>query len=141
KTVCQEVGVKVIVTGAGGLLGQDVWRVFSQDHELFAIGRQQPPEVSAAQWQTVDLAEAAKIYTAVTRINPDLVVHCAAYNNVDRAQTHPDEAYRGNALATRNLALACQRFDTALMSLSTDYVFDGASAPEGGYREFDPALP
>lgn len=133
--------MKVIVTGAGGLLGQDVWRVFGERHELLAIGRHQPPQVGAAQWQAVDLTDGAGTYAAVTRFNPDWVVHCAAYNDVDRAQTHPDEAYRGNALATRHLALACQRFDTVLMSVSSDYVFDGRSAPEEGYREFDPPRP
>jgi dTDP-4-dehydrorhamnose reductase len=133
--------VKVLVTGAGGLLGQEVWRVFGEHHELFAVGRNQPPHVGTAQWQSVDLTDAAHTYAAVTRLNPDWVIHCAAYNNVDRAQTHPDEAYQGNALATRNLALACQRFDTVLMNVSSDYVFDGQSAPQDGYREFDATRP
>ena len=133
--------MKVLVTGAGGLLGQDVWRIFGQMHELFAIGRHQPAAVPAAKWKTVDLTDAANTYQAVTRINPDLIVHCAAYNLVDQAQIEPSAAYRGNALAVRNLALSCQRFDTVLMSVSSDYVFDGESAPSRGYREFDPTHP
>ena len=60
---------------------------------------------------------------------------------MDAAEANPDDAYRGNALATRNVALACQRFDSALIHLSTDYVFDGKNPPEGGYREFDPCAP
>jgi len=133
--------MRVLVTGAGGLLGAEVWRVFSIDHELSAIGRHQPPWVAPAQWQNCDLTEPERTYALVTRLNPDLVVHCAAYNNVDGAEARPEDAYRGNAAATRNLALACQRFDTVLLSVSSDYVFDGGSAPEEGYREEDPARP
>jgi len=133
--------VKVIVTGSAGLLGHDVWGAFEKNHELFALGRTQPPWVSTAQWVSGDLTDAGKTYATVTRVNPDLIVHCAAYNQVDLAQSHPEDAYRGNALATRNLALACQRFDTVLMSVSSDYVFDGTGAPNDGYREFDPTCP
>ena len=71
-----------------------------------------PAWIPIAQWTACDLTDASKTYAAVTRVNPDLIVHCAAYNQVDLAQSQPEEAYRGNALATRNLALACQRFDT-----------------------------
>lgn len=133
--------MKVIVTGAGGLLGRDVWRRFEIAHELFALGRQQPAWVASQQWSACDLTDAALTYKLVTRFNPDLVVHCAAYNLVDDAERDWDAAYKGNALATRNLALACQRFDTTLMSVSSDYVFDGVNAPEEGYREFDPVHP
>lgn len=133
--------MKVIVTGSAGLLGHDVWSAFEKAHELLALGRSQAPWVSDAQWLHGDLTDAGKTYAAVTRVNPDLIVHCAAYNQVDLAQSHPDDAYRGNALATRNLALACQRFDTVLMLVSSDYVFDGSDAPDEGYREFDPTHP
>jgi dTDP-4-dehydrorhamnose reductase len=133
--------MKVIVTGAAGLLGFDVWRSFEKDHDLMALGRTQPIWVPTAQWLSGDLTDAAKTYATVTRVNPDLIIHCAAYNKVDLAQTQRDEAFRGNALATRNLALACQRFDTALMHVSSDYVFDGLNAPDDGYREFDATHP
>jgi len=129
--------MKVVVTGAAGLLGRDVWRVFEAAHEMIAVGRTHPPQAAVEQWHECDLTDAARVYGVVTRANPDLVVHCAAYNNVDGAETSPNDAYKGNALAVRNLALACQRFDAELMTVSTDYVFDGTQAPESGYREFD----
>jgi dTDP-4-dehydrorhamnose reductase len=133
--------MKVVVTGAGGLLGREVWRLFEVGHELFGIGRTQPPQVANAQWRECDLTDASKLFENVTRINPDLIVHCAAYNNVDGAESDPEAAYRANALAVRNLALACQRFDSELMAVSSDYVFDGVEPPAGGYREFDAAHP
>jgi len=133
--------MKVIVTGAGGLLGQDVWRQFEVHHHLIALGRTQPAHVPSAQWREADLTHEARVHEIVTRENPDLVVHTAAYNQVDAGEKNPDEVYRHNALACRNLALACQRFDAALMSVSSDYVFDGEAPPPNGYREFDPCNP
>ncbi len=133
--------MKVILTGSAGLLGHDVWQVFEKQHEMIAVGRTQPPWVPHKQWQDCDLSDAGKTYSVVTKANPDLIVHCAAYNNVDLAQSLPEEAYRGNSLVTRNLALACQRFDTALMAVSSDYVFSGENAPADGYREFDAPSP
>src|SRR5205085_10610428 len=88
-----------------------------------------------------DLRNAALTYTTVTRENPDLIIHCASYNDVDVAETYAHDAFQTNALGARNLSLACQRFDTVLMAISTDYVFDGSNAPKEGYREFDHTHP
>jgi dTDP-4-dehydrorhamnose reductase len=129
--------MKVLVTGSGGLLGTDVWKTFSDEHELIGLGRTRPPHVPLKQWREGDLREASSIYAAITKENPDAIVHCAAYNDVDGAESSVDEAFRVNAIGPRNLALACQRFDTVLLAVSTDYVFSGSDAPETGYREFD----
>ena len=133
--------MKILITGASGLLGQEVWRVFEKEHELVALGRTQPPQVPSAQWRTVDLSDEEAVYPLITRENADLIVHTAAFNDVDGAQKNPDAAYRGNALACRNLAVACQRFDSILLSVSSDYVFDGQNPPAAGYREFDACRP
>ncbi|SRR5258708_17726445 len=133
--------MKLIVTGANGLLGTDVWKVFSDTHELIALGRTRPAHVPLAQWREGDLRNAAAVYALITRENPDGIIHCAAYNDVDRAESHPEDAFQVNAIGTRNLALACQRFDSILLSVSTDYVFDGAHTDTAGYREFDQTHP
>lgn len=133
--------MKILVTGAAGMLGHDVWELFSERHELVGLDIVQPAWIDTARYRTADLTNAAQTYTLITKENPEVVIHCAAYNNVDAAEKNPDDAYRGNALATRNVALACQRFDATMLHLSTDYVFDGKSPPVGGYREFDPCSP
>lgn len=133
--------MKVLVTGSAGLLGHDVWTLFERKHDLIALGRTQAPWVGAERFRTCDLTNAAHTYALVTKENPEVIVHCAAYNNVDAAETHAEDVYRGNALATRNLALACQRFDATLISISTDYVFGGSDALPTGYREFDVCKP
>lgn len=133
--------MKVLVTGASGLLGHDVWRLLEKEHEVMGIGRQRPAWADAPRWRECDLTNAALTYAAVTKENPEVVIHCAAYNNVDGAEKDSAMAYQVNAMAARNLALACQRFDATLLSVSTDYVFDGHNPPSDGYREFDPANP
>src|SRR6185312_9294390 len=56
---------------------------------------------------------------------PDLVVHCAAYTNVDGCELDAEHAYQANAVATKHVAEACQTLNVSLIYISTDYVFDG----------------
>lgn len=133
--------MKIIVTGSSGLLGHEVWNLLERDHDLVALGRQQPGWVDTPRFRTCDLTNAALTYSLVTKENPEVIVHCAAYNHVDAAEENFEAAYQANALANRNLALACQRFDTTLLSVSSDQVFDGESALPSGYREFDSCRP
>lgn len=131
--------MRILITGASGLLGSDVWVVLSQkNYELFGLGREESPDfIARQQWIRLDLTQAQATYTAITKINPDLVIHIAAFTDVDECQRYSEQAYSVNALATRNIALACQRFDTVLLYISTDYVFDGKNPPAKGYREMD----
>jgi len=133
--------MKIVITGAGGLLGRDLWLKLQKDHETWAVGRQKPEYIPLKQWRVMDVLNPAETYSLTTRLNPDLIIHAAALSNVDQCEITPDEAYRVNALGTRNIALACQRFDTVFMHLSTNYIFSGADCPPAGYREFDPAGP
>lgn len=133
--------MKVLITGANGLLGHDIWRLFEHKHDLISLARNPSPWVGEERFRQCDLTNAALTYAIITKENPELVIHCAAFNDVDRAESDPDTAYRVNAMGTRNVALACQRFDATMISVSTDYVFDGESASATGYREFDPCNP
>ena len=111
--------MKVLVTGSAGLLGHDVWKLFERKHDLVGLGRTQAAWVDASRFHTCDLTNAAHTYALVTKENPEVVVHCAAYNNVDAAESDPDTAYKGNALAVRNLALACQRCNSYRYNFTT----------------------
>ena len=70
---------------------------------------------------------------------PDVVVNAAAYTNVDKAESEPDQAYLVNATGPLNLAQECERRSATLIHLSTDYVFDGGK--RGYYTEEDPVAP
>ena len=95
--------------------------------------------VTGLDREAVDITDGAAVEQAVTRRDPALVVNAAAYNQVDVAEREPHAAFAVNALAVRNLALACRQADARLVHFSTDYVFDGAAGRP--YTEDDPPHP
>ncbi|HEX2974396.1 MAG TPA: NAD(P)-dependent oxidoreductase [Bacteroidales bacterium] len=131
--------MKVLITGISGLLGSEVAAALGEDHEL--IGLTRTSTLPGVKVCNADLCDQSAVYSLVTKINPDVIIHSAAQSNVDGCEKDPDSAYRNNALGTRNLALACQRFDASMIYISTDYVFSGRNAPEKGYTEFDAPAP
>lgn len=118
--------MSVLVIGGSGQLGRHL--------------RRELPEAEFWDRSVVDLANTALLcrkLEAVTR--PRVIVNAAAYTAVDRAEAEPDLAWRVNAEAPAVLARAAQRFDVALVHVSTDYVFDGGKAT--GYVEADAVAP
>src|SRR5438093_2476721 len=88
----EEDRLKVLVTGAAGLLGHDVWKLFEGKHDLIALGRSRVPWIDAPRFRECDLTNAAHTYAVVTKENPEVIVHCAAFNDVDGAQSRPEQA-------------------------------------------------
>ncbi|QIB27591.1 SDR family oxidoreductase [Caloranaerobacter azorensis] len=120
--------MKILITGADGMLGSDLQKVLKKNHELI-LG-------------TIDIFDITDIDATINfiKINkPDLVIHAAAYTDVDGCESNIDQAYRVNALGTRNIAVGCNYTDTAMVYISTDYVFDGQKG--NGYIEFDATNP
>jgi dTDP-4-dehydrorhamnose reductase len=96
-------------------------------------------EVACFERSTVDITDAGAVERAITGCDPAVVLNAAAYNQVDVAETEPLAAFQVNALAVRNLAVACRNSDAQLVHFSTDYVFDGQAGR--AYREEDPTRP
>ncbi len=119
--------------GSRGQLGTEL------NKELSARGY----EVACFDRSTVDITDAHAVANAVERSvaggAPALVLNAAAYNQVDVAEQEPLAAFQVNALAVRNLAVACRNSDAQLVHFSTDYVFDGLAGR--AYREDDPPRP
>ena len=131
--------MKIVITGCTGLLGSVLVRRLERDHEIIGITRNST--MPGVKVLNIDIADGDAVYSAISKINPDLVIHTATMTNVDECENDPDTAYRVNALGARNIAVACQRFDTVLAHISTDYVFSGMDAPSAGYSEFDKTDP
>lgn len=87
----------------------------------------------------VDITKPAELRAEIESIAPALVINCAAYTAVDRAEAEQDLAYAVNRDGPANIAEACARMETPLIHISTDYVFDGES--DRPYKEADPANP
>jgi dTDP-4-dehydrorhamnose reductase len=119
------------------MLGRDIVEVLSTGYELYLLDVKPFPAPLSSQFSTLtlDITDSERTYTTITKINPDIVIHSAAYTDVDGSETNRDLAFRVNALGTRNIALACQKFDTELLYIGTDFVFDGEKVEP--YVEFD----
>jgi len=122
--------MKILLTGAGGLLGRDCLEVFQKNHEVLALSRGE-----------LDIAEPAQVDAAISRFQPQAVVNCAAFTQVDLCETERDQAVRGNVTGPRNLAQSAARHGALLLHLSSDYVFDGTKPPPVPYLEDDPTHP
>jgi len=129
--------VRVLITGAGGLLGSRLAEAFSKGgHEVYSgYFRNEPARGIPLRF---DLCDEAGIGAAFERAKPDVVVHAAAITNVDECESNRELARRVNALATRGLAKRSKSHGAFLIYVSSDYVFDGA---KGMYDEGDPPNP
>jgi len=116
--------LKIVVTGANGQLGKELSQWSNVSADIIGLSR--------------DILE-IKSLSACRQIfslhSPDIVIHCAAYTAVDQAESESDEAFRVNAVGTRNVAIAAREIGAKLCYISTDYVFDGFGVTP--YHEYD----
>ncbi len=127
--------MKVLVTGAAGQLGHDVLNeLIRRGHE--AVGTITTPtyngvlDGSPAQsvpYVQLDITDEAAVMRVLAEVNPDAVVHCAAWTAVDLAEDEDkrDKVFAVNAQGTANIAQACKGLDCKMIYISTDYVFNG----------------
>ena len=142
--------MKVFVTGVAGQLGHDVMNELARrGHE--GIGTDLAPEYSGIQDGScvttmpnvsLDITDAEAVDRVIREVNPDAVVHCAAWTAVDLAEDEDkvDKVRAINAGGTANIAKVCKALDCKMLYLSTDYVFDGqGTAPwEPDCKDYKP---
>lgn len=127
--------MKVFVTGVGGQLGHDVMNELAKrgyegngsDIQPVYSGVQDGTFVTTAPYVSVDITDVKSVKSVISDINPDVVVHCAAWTAVDMAEDDDKvEKVRAiNAGGTQNIADVCKELGCKMMYISTDYVFDG----------------
>ena len=120
--------MRVLVTGAAGLLGQAVTHEFGRGHDVQAVDR-----------SMLDITDEAAVAGVFERARPDAIVNCAAFNDVDGAEDDPRSALTVNAFGVLTLARAARAHDAAFVHYSTDFVFDGETIRP--YVEEDPPNP
>ena len=106
--------MKVLVTGAGGLLGRASVGLASQEHDCIGLPRKE-----------LDVTDRSSVREVIHRFEPDAVIHCAAYTDVDESERNPDQAFAVNVQGTEWVARAAREADAQMVYVSTDYVFDG----------------
>ncbi len=119
--------MRVLVIGAGGMLGSDILRQW-RDDVLIPAGR-----------QDVDICNESQVRALISRHHPDWVVLAAAFTDVDGSERTPEAAYAVNETGTANVAKAAEKSGARLLYFSTDYVFDGTSSRP--YEPGDPISP
>jgi len=121
--------MKVLVTGAGGMLAEDLTSCLSErGYEIVALPRNE-----------LDITDLGAIRAAVNNFEPELMINCAAYTKVDKAEKEETRALMVNGFGVQNLCLLCQERDIPLVHFSTDYVFDGTK--ESPYTIYDEPNP
>ena len=95
--------------------------------------------VTALDKHELDITDMTAVSDTVSRISPDVIVNCAAYNYVDNAENDFDSAFKVNAFGVKNLAVSCREHSVLLIHFSSDYVFDGRK--EDFYNEEDETNP
>lgn len=115
--------MRVLITGANGMLGRFL-KTSLPHHTVIPVGR-----------EDFDIACPSAVNRAVSECRPDVVVHCAAIANVDKAEADVDSAMRTNVIGSSNIAIACHRFSARLIAISTDHVFAGDKSEP--YNEWD----
>jgi dTDP-4-dehydrorhamnose reductase len=119
--------MRLLVTGAAGMLGTDV-QAAAAGHEVVAFTRGE-----------LDISDRDAVLEAISQARPDAVINCAAFTNVDGAESDPDAAAAVNATGPGHLAEAAAANGAWLVHVSTDYVFDGNKTSP--YLESDPTGP
>ena len=137
--------MKVFVTGVAGQLGHDVVNeLIKRGHVAVGSDVVEPAEgfsgivpdeqesdheekTSAGMFELLDITDASAVEEVLTRVDPDAVIHCAAWTAVDLAEEEnkQDKVRAINAGGTRNIAEVCKKLDCKMLYISTDYVFNG----------------
>ena len=121
--------MKILVCGAGGMLGQDLLKASAAaGHELAGFARSE-----------LDVTDAVAVRDAIAHVRPDTVLNCAAWTDVDGAEEHPEEALRVNGDGAGNVAAGAADAGASVLYVSTDYVFDGTKGEP--YVESDSPAP
>ena len=119
---------KILVTGAKGQLGKKIHRLLATDYKLILTDS-----------DDMDITDKLKVHKVIKLESPDVIIHGAAYTQVDKAEENEELCRKVNALGTKNIAEVAKEFDIPVIYISTDYVFDGKKGSP--YTEDDEANP
>ena len=129
--------MKILITGATGMLGCDLCREFSAAGDVtgLARGNREAKQCRASELLAADITDRDGVARLVRKLKPDLVINAAALADVDFCELNPEEAFRINAEGAKNVADAAEEAGALFIQIGTDYVFDGGKG--SAYTEED----
>ena len=135
--------MKILITGANGLLGQHLVKLLldTTAHDIIATGKGEPRYVvqdSRLHYYALDITDGMAVHLLFEKLLPDTIVHCAALTQADECELNPIKAWEINVTATRFIVDAAKKINAFLIFISTDFVFDGMNGP---YKETDTVNP
>ncbi|UCD07883.1 MAG: dTDP-4-dehydrorhamnose reductase [Candidatus Aenigmatarchaeota archaeon] len=129
---------RLLITGASGLLGTKLAEISSKSYET--IGTYNKNYVrSNCKMIKLDIKNKNQVFDVIGKMNPNFVIHTAAFTNVDQCETKKHTAWDINVKGTENIVKICEKIGAKLIYMSTDFVFDGKK--EGKYKETDTPNP
>jgi dTDP-4-dehydrorhamnose reductase len=122
--------MKIMIAGCDGQLGRDCASVLQREHEIVGVDIDE-----------LDIGDHSSVEHMVRGMKPSVIINCAAYTNVDAAESQQEAAWHVNVRGPANLAEAARKYDSLLIHVSTDYVFDGQKKVPEAYVEDDEPNP
>jgi dTDP-4-dehydrorhamnose reductase len=128
---------RIVITGGSGLAGANIAKTLVSKFEVYGLYNTNKVEMKGVDFRQVDLSRENEL-EVVSELGPSVIIHCAAFANLDGCEQDPDRAYRDNVVASINIAQTAKKVGAYLIHISTDSVFDGE---RGVYRESDGVNP
>ena len=127
--------MKILITGANGMLGSSLCQLYHNKHKVHALHRDKECFTACSADYSLDLTDTSKVDDVFNQIYPDLVIHCASLISLERCEQNPDLAISANVSVTENIAKLCSA-ETKLVYISTDQVYGDTA----DYSEANEAL-
>ncbi len=125
--------MKILLTGANGLLGQKLVELILRkgEHKLIATarGKNRLPIQEGFTYQSLDITNKIEVATVIGKYKPDAVINTAAMTNVDQCELEKEAGWDANVNSVKYLVEACEAHNCYLLHLSTDFIFDGTKGP------------
>ena len=133
--------MKILITGSNGMLGTDLCKFLSKEHEIVGVDIRSTDTLHITHYTfySASILDGAKITEIFESEKPELVIHAAAWTDVDGCEEDPEQAENINVTGTENIAHAALGKDIPVILISTDYVFDGEKGEP--YCESDTTSP
>lgn len=124
--------MKILLTGANGLLGYKLVQLLSQQPTIqtIATGRRMISDLPAnVSFSELDITDSLQTEKIISELKPDVIINAAAMTQVDQCETDRDACWKANVTGVENLIATCGKTHTHLVHISTDFIFDGSHGP------------